>query len=48
MPNIIGFLPQHIMKGIMTIPIAPGAGENDDPEFHTANKNDGSFVLPPP
>jgi hypothetical protein len=48
MPNIISFLPQHIMKGIITIPLTPSARKNDDPKFHTANKNDGGIILPPP
>jgi len=33
------------MKSVATISIAPGAGKNNDSQFHTA-KNNGGALLP--
>lgn len=45
MPDIIDFALQNLAQGIITIPIAPGAGEDDNSKSHEGLPDRGTDLL---
>jgi len=48
MPDTASLLPQSAVEGVMTIPVAPGTGENNYAESHNRYSKQGRRQKLPP